>query len=105
MYAEYLATRAMALAVVGRTSSAFENASRAAELTRSGDSRVFLAFDAQSGAHDAAEYLLATASRLGIWDGVVCVARARPALVSLLAVNPRYRSELREVLLRSRIWR
>ena len=109
MYAEYLATRAMALAVVGRASSAFENASRAAELTRSGDSRVLcaavhviLAFDAQSGAHDAAESLLATASRLGIWDGVVCVMRARPALVSLLAMNPRYRSELREVLLRSK---
>jgi DNA-binding NarL/FixJ family response regulator len=45
--------------------------------------------------------LMATASRLNVWDGVVCAVRASPSLLVQLAARPENRPALRELLHRS----
>jgi ATP/maltotriose-dependent transcriptional regulator MalT len=109
MYAEYIATRALALAAAGHESAAIAAASQAQLMTRSSDTRVLCAAanavaraNHPESAQNAADELIATASRLGIWDGVVCAVRALPSILPSLAANPGYRSELRTALLRSR---
>jgi DNA-binding NarL/FixJ family response regulator len=108
MYGEYLATRALALAVVGLNIEAIEAASAADRITRSVDARVLAAAArsvvslSDAGSEDPAPFrLLETASTSGAWDGLVCAVRSRPDLLRRLAEFPRYRSELQEVLARS----
>ncbi len=108
MYGEYLATRAMALAVVGDTATALTVAAEAEATTRAADTRVLcesvraLVGVATDGVgSEPAESLLETASRLGIWDGVVCAVRASPSLLGQLVLYPTYKTRLRELLLSS----
>src|SRR5262249_27599227 len=83
MYGEYLATRALALAVLGERRAAIKAAGAAELTTRSIDVRVLsagarsLALSDRVGGNDAAHLLLDTASKFGVWDGVVCAVRAR----------------------------
>jgi ATP/maltotriose-dependent transcriptional regulator MalT len=107
MYGEYLATRALSLAALGDKRRALEASSAAEEITRSEDVRV-LSLAARAVAHlkhariDAAcGELLATASRSGVWDGLVCAVRTSPALLRQLVTSTIHEAELREVLLRS----
>jgi ATP/maltotriose-dependent transcriptional regulator MalT len=108
MYGEYLATRALALAVIGHDADAIDAAGAANAVTRSVDARVLAAAarsvvslsDAGS-ADNAAVRLLETASASGAWDGVVCAIRSRPDLLARLVEFGRYRIELQEVLTRS----
>jgi DNA-binding NarL/FixJ family response regulator len=108
MYGEYLATRALALAVIGHDAEAIDAASAADSITRSVDARVLAAAarsvvsltDAGS-ADDAALRLLETASTSGAWDGLVCAVRSRPDLLVRLVEFAKFRFELQEVLARS----
>src|SRR5262249_54633918 len=85
------------------------SAEQATRITRSGDAVVLSAAatavvgikEARS-ADSALHSLLETASRLGVWDGVVCAVRAFPTLLGRMVVIPRYQEELRDVLIRSR---
>jgi ATP/maltotriose-dependent transcriptional regulator MalT len=108
MHGEYLATRALALAAVGRTADAMEAADAADGVTRAGDARVLAAAaralvslcDPGSG-EQAVLQLLQLASTSGVWDGLVCAVRARPDLLIPLVDFAEYRSELQETLIRS----
>jgi DNA-binding NarL/FixJ family response regulator len=107
MYGEYLATRALTLAVL-RDDCAASNAADAAELiTRSGDVRVLSAAAraviavSNSEGDDAARRLLDAASTSGVWDGLICAVRSRPELLAQLVEFHEYRAELRDVLIRS----
>jgi DNA-binding NarL/FixJ family response regulator len=108
MHGEYLATRALALAVVGRDADAVEAADAAEVITRAGDARVLAAAarsvvslsDAGSG-EQVVLRLLEIASTSGVWDGLVCAVRARPDLLSRLIDFAKYRAELQETLIRS----
>jgi DNA-binding NarL/FixJ family response regulator len=108
MYGEYLATRALACAVIGRDADAIDTANAADALTRSGDARVLAAAaravaslcDAGPGQESPLQ-LLETASQSGIWDGLVCAVRSRPELLTRLVEHTKYRVELQEVLIRS----
>ena len=106
MYGEYLATRAMALAVVGETASAISAAAEAEATTRAADTRVLCesaraltALNNEGTQSDACEVLLETASRLDVWDGVVCAIRASPSLLAQLVTHPLYKTRLRELML------
>jgi DNA-binding CsgD family transcriptional regulator len=107
IYGEYLATRALALAVVGDKRGATTTADRAAELTKGLETRVLCAAvralvpEGVATDLEAAEALLKIAYRLNAWDSVICAVRASPELLSRLAKSPRHRAELRGALLRS----
>ncbi len=108
MYGEYLATRAMALAVIGKTVDALATADEAQATTRAGDTRVLCEsartlarLGAADPPNDVVESLLDLAARLDIWDGVVCAIRASPILLHHLVRYPAYKTQLRELLLRS----
>ncbi|HEX3850819.1 MAG TPA: LuxR C-terminal-related transcriptional regulator, partial [Polyangiaceae bacterium] len=109
MYGEYLATRALALAVLGQDAQALQTATRAGQLTRAIDTAVLCAAvdaivsvdDGPSGASAAVLTLFNTAARFNIWDGVVCAIRASPPLIVRLAENASHRRQLRDLLLRS----
>jgi DNA-binding CsgD family transcriptional regulator len=109
MYGEYLATRALALAIVGAVADAVETADRAESMTQSSEVHVLTAavfaiveIVREPKRGDPAETLLETASSRGVWDGVVCACRASPELLVRLATYPRYRSQLRQTMLRAR---
>ena len=108
MYGEYLATRAVALAVIGETAGALAAADEAQATTRAGDTRVLcqsaralVKLGESDAGNDAAESLLDIAARLDIWDGVVCAIRASPVLLGHLVRYPDHKTQLRELLLRS----
>jgi DNA-binding NarL/FixJ family response regulator len=107
MYGEYLATRALALAIAGDFSGGIATARQAGRLTRAVETQVLCAavyaVAALEGpnARSATESLLRTATYLHTWDGVVCAARASPDLITQMASIPRYESHLRQLLFRS----
>jgi ATP/maltotriose-dependent transcriptional regulator MalT len=107
MYGEYLATRALSFAAVGESDRALAAADRATKLTRSADAAVLAAaaravVATRTGRPDeAARTLLQIASGFGLWDGVVCAIRAFPEVLGPLSDIPRFRMELRDVLIRS----
>ena len=108
MHGEYLATRALALAISGDTTGAVATAARAESLTKAVETRLLsaavraVAALNSSDAQSAAESLLETATRLQTWDGVVCASRACPGLITQLASVRRYEAQLRQLLFRSR---
>jgi ATP/maltotriose-dependent transcriptional regulator MalT len=107
MYGEYLATRALALAVAGDGEAAIVAADEAERMTRFVDATVLCcasrAIVALSDGGSAAfsRQLLRDAARLGAWDGVVCAVRAAPELLGCLAEIANYREVLADVLIRS----
>ncbi len=108
MYGEYLATRAVALAVAGEFSTAMRVVREASALTRSVDTRVLCACAAAIAADgdDVAVRRMATmalddAARLRSWDAVVCAARASAAFAQRLSEIPGRRGDLRDLLGRS----
>jgi DNA-binding NarL/FixJ family response regulator len=108
MYGEYVATRALSLAVTGQGDRALEAADTAESLTAFGDARALSAASraivalSDTSIDDAPQQLLHIASTSGVWDGVVCAVRAVPALLPSLIGFPEHRVELREVLIRSK---
>ena len=108
MHGEYLATRALAIAVTGDRTSALASADLAARVTHTVETqilcaatRAIVAIDEPPTGNDPCVSLLDLAARHSAWDGVVCAVRASPALLSRLLLTSRYRTELRDVLLRS----
>ena len=108
MYGEYLATRAVALAVLGNEREANNAASEATSVTSSAETRILCSavpalLSLKTGEPDesAVSSVLDQASSADIWDGVVCVIRAAPEVLTSMALVPQHRTELREVLLRS----
>ena len=109
MYAEYLSTRAVALAVVGARSEAIATAKEAETLNAcldatvlSAAARAMVAPDGSAEALEAAESLLESASTLAVWDPVICCVRASSPFLARLATIPSYQTELRDVVLRAR---
>jgi ATP/maltotriose-dependent transcriptional regulator MalT len=107
MYGEYLATRAVALAVMGERETAVETAARARGATNAVETRVLAAsVDAiialgTTRASRTCEALLATTAALGTWDGLVCAVRSERELLVELVKIPEYRSQVHALLLRS----
>jgi ATP/maltotriose-dependent transcriptional regulator MalT len=107
MYGEYLGTRALALAALGNRKDALSAAEQGEETTACLEAKILcaatravLSLETTSAPSACAE-LLALASSLGAWDGVVCAVRAVPPLLGQLILTPRYRTELREVMVRA----
>ena len=92
MYGEYLATRALALAVSDECTEALRVATVASALTGAIDTEVLcrgvelvVAWRQRREAQAAGNALLAAAVRTGVWDSVVAVVRAAPEVVTPLA--------------------
>jgi DNA-binding CsgD family transcriptional regulator len=107
MYGEYLATRALALAVAGELDQANDLAVTARGITSAAAVHVLaraaqavVGLSGKTPAEDSRD-LLVDASAVGVWDGVVCAVRAVPNLLTRLVESPEYRVELGVVLLRS----
>ena len=108
MYGEYLATRALALAVLGENGAAADTARQAAAASRSAEPRIFAAavlalvsLEDSRQTEDAMAALLSRASKAGIWDSVVCVIRAAPHVLTSMERVSQHKVELRETLVRA----
>jgi DNA-binding CsgD family transcriptional regulator len=104
MYGEYLATRALALAISGDQAAALEDAEEAQLVTHAVESRAYAA-----AAHavvavgtpteiGAAHRLLVTARELGEWDAVVCAVRASMPLAMVISKVESEASNIARVL-------
>ncbi len=108
MYGEYLATRALALAVLGEDGAAADTARRAAAASLSAEPRIFsaavlalLCREDRGQTEDAVAALLSRASAAGIWDSIVCVIRAAPHVLTSMESVSQHKVELREALVRA----
>jgi ATP/maltotriose-dependent transcriptional regulator MalT len=106
MYGEYMATRALALALAGHCEDALLAASDAVAATRAVETQVIgaaaraIALIGSSERRPATDELISVAQRLRTWDGVVCAVRASPALLATLAAS-RHRPVITGLLARS----
>jgi ATP/maltotriose-dependent transcriptional regulator MalT len=108
MHGEYLATRALALAVVGDCEAASAATKQALATTKWVDTRVLceaaLAIVGLQKCPESDlpfERLAELATTLNVWDGLVCAARAVPDLLVRLVALPKYKSQLLTILLRA----
>lgn len=97
--AEYIATRALALACLGRDQVALKAAEAATRQSRVVEVRVLAAacqsiVSVRSGDLDAAARLFTIAQELGAWDPVVCALRASSDLADGLAQHKASRGQL-----------
>jgi ATP/maltotriose-dependent transcriptional regulator MalT len=106
MYGEYMATRALALALADQRQNAIRAASDAVTATRAVETHVIgaaaraIALIGSSESRRAADELISVADRLRTWDGVVCAVRASPPLLATLAAS-RHRPVITGLLARS----
>jgi ATP/maltotriose-dependent transcriptional regulator MalT len=106
MYGEYMATRALALALAEKREDALRAASDAVTATRAVETQVIGAAASAIALLDspesrrATDNLISVAHRLRTWDGVVCAVRASPALLATLA-GSRHRPVITGLLARS----
>jgi LuxR family maltose regulon positive regulatory protein len=103
---EYLGTRALVLACIGRTIEAREAAEQAVSKSRAAEVRLLAAAARAVCASREAEplpvaSLIAEAATLGVWDPVVCALRASPELAGAVASEDALRSTLEDVYQRS----
>jgi ATP/maltotriose-dependent transcriptional regulator MalT len=103
--AEYLATRALAMACLGE-GSAIRVGAAAVTLSNAAEVRVLAAAatavaHATAGSKESASRLMQLADALGTWDPVVCAVRASPALADVLGSDEAHRSELEDLYQRS----
>jgi len=107
MYGEYIATRALAMAVDGKADEALATAHAATETTAGIEARVTaLATSAvvaiRKGEPDpAAMALFEAAVELDVWDILVTTFRAEPDVLKALAKHPQTHAQLATVLQRS----
>ena len=107
MYGEYLATRALALAVGSDHASARRLLRKVGEVTAVVEVQALAATTAAIAALDTrtarsqSEQALQLAVRLDTWDALVCGIRAQPRLLDVLAANSANRRHLLGVLGRS----
>lgn len=107
MRGEFLATKALALAVTGDAKGSATAADEATRFTTCVEAHAFAAcakavLAQRSGAHstECARWACVPA-RLGIWDALVCSARAWPGLLPELATEPELGLAFRSALRRS----
>jgi ATP/maltotriose-dependent transcriptional regulator MalT len=107
MYGEYMATRALALAVGNELAGARLLLRKARGLTSVVEVQALAATTAAISALDTraartiAERALALAARFDTWDALVCGVRAAPRLLDVLAASPANRRHLLGMLSRS----
>jgi ATP/maltotriose-dependent transcriptional regulator MalT len=95
MYGEYLGTRALALAVVGETDRALEEAAAAVEISSGVESRLFAQLAQAIAARgsplqdEAALSAFDLAANLEVWDPLVMAARAMPEFLKSLVTEPK----------------
>jgi LuxR family maltose regulon positive regulatory protein len=99
MHGEYVAVRAVALALMGELSSAVETANLATSTSISSEVRVLsegarAIVAAERGEGKRTLALLHLARETRIWDPLVCCVRASPALAAALTSEPSARPEL-----------
>jgi len=104
--AEYLATRALALACSGHTDEAKGAGHEALARSRVAEVRQLCAsVAAVSGATtndpEPAQQFMRTSAELGVWDPFVCAVRSSPALAELVATIPSERATLEIIYRRS----
>ena len=92
MYGEYLATRALSLAALGRAGAAADAANEAAAVSRSAETKIFagavsavLSVEDPDHAEECVTALLEQASTAAIWDSVVCAIRTAPRILECMA--------------------
>ncbi|HEY8646827.1 MAG TPA: LuxR C-terminal-related transcriptional regulator [Gaiellaceae bacterium] len=103
---EYLGTRALAAACLGRSSEAIEAAAQAVATSRAAEVRLLAAAARAVIAVDAADVspissLINEAAALGVWDPVVCALRASPGLANAVASDDVLRPTLEDIYQRS----
>jgi ATP/maltotriose-dependent transcriptional regulator MalT len=99
-HGEYLATRAMALAVTGDLTNAEAAASEALGVSRMAEVRMLVAAARAIGSAadaKAAERLLVEAAHLGVWDPVVCALRTCSDLADTVALNVEWRDRIEQL--------
>jgi LuxR family transcriptional regulator, maltose regulon positive regulatory protein len=103
---EYLGTRALVLACLGRSADSLRAAENAVMTSRAAEVRV-LAAAARAvnavGARDvhSISSMIEEAFALGVWDPVVCALRASPGLASAVAADDTIRPTLEELYQRT----
>jgi ATP/maltotriose-dependent transcriptional regulator MalT len=105
-HAEYLATRALALAATGLPREARSAASEALGLSRMVEVRVLAAAalalaSVQEGDQASSLDLISIATDLGVWDPVVCALRTSQSLATLFASQTHVRPLLQDLYARS----
>jgi len=105
-HAEYVATRALALAASNMPSEARSAAKEALDLSRMVEVRVLAASAMALASLDEGDEsgplaLIDFARELGVWDPVVCALRASQGLATLYADQPRVRPVLEDLYARS----
>jgi ATP/maltotriose-dependent transcriptional regulator MalT len=102
--AEYIATRAMALACLGRQRQAARQAATSTRLSRALEVRM-LAEGTRAILHAArgtdCSHLLIAARRTGVWDPVICALRASPSLAAALGQSSVWATDLAELYSRT----
>src|SRR5581483_10094133 len=104
MRGEYLATRALALAVNGATAEAAALANRAVQSTNGVEARAYAscaaAVVAQSSGGRIDDVLahFRAAESLGVWDAIVASVRAAPELLAVVVTGDRSSSQLKRAL-------
>jgi ATP/maltotriose-dependent transcriptional regulator MalT len=103
---EYLGTRALVLACLGRRTEALDAAAHAVATSRAIEVRLLAAAARAVNAAGEADVLpvsslINEAVTLGVWDPVVCALRASPALANSVASTGSLRSHLEGVYQRS----
>jgi DNA-binding NarL/FixJ family response regulator len=103
---EYLGTRALVLACLGRSKSALEAAASASATSRAAEVRLLVAAAravdaAGKGDVSSVPLLIREATTLGVWDPVVCALRASPGLASAVAADDTLRPILEDIYQRS----
>lgn len=107
MRGEFLATRALALAVIGDVEESATTANDATRLTTSVDAHALAACAkavvAQRSGAPSTEFArwACVPPRLGVWDALICGVRAWPGLLPELATVPELGLALRSALRRS----
>ncbi len=99
MHAEYVAMRALALALIGKKRAAVEQAKIAEAMSVACDVRLFVAgvraiLAAEEGDIAGATAIVPLARRTKVWDPVTFCARSSKALAAALAETPDCRTEL-----------
>jgi LuxR family transcriptional regulator, maltose regulon positive regulatory protein len=103
---EYLATRALVLACIGRASEALDAANQSVATSRALEVRLLAAAARAVNATNQADHrpissLIHEAAARDVWDPVVCALRASPELATSVASDGALRSTLEDVYQRS----
>jgi DNA-binding CsgD family transcriptional regulator len=97
--AEYLATRAIALASIGDIDAATRVAARASSTSRMVEVRGLVAaarsiIAVTEGDSDSVDLVLWQGVNLGVWDAVVCAVRSSALLADAVATRPAWKDRL-----------